>query len=122
MHCELTCCFNIHLGKTKVMFNSHAETSPVIVAGTTIEGLDSYVTLGKKIARNRALLLDVKIRVVLDWAAIGKVYAIMRSPKSTSETKRKLFNEYVPPVIIYGSSTQPLDGELQWLNVKWNKS
>lgn len=72
MHCEPTCSLSIHLGKTKVMFNSHTKPSPVIVAGTTIEGLDSYVALGKKIARNGALLLDVKIRVVLGWAAIGK--------------------------------------------------
>lgn len=40
---------NMHFGKTKIMFNSCTKPSPVIVEGMTIEKVDSYVYLGKKI-------------------------------------------------------------------------
>lgn len=48
---------------------------------------------------------EVKIRIELSWAAFRKVYHIVRSSKSTTETKRKLFNEYILLVMIYGSET-----------------
>lgn len=56
---------NMHFGKTKIMFNSCTKPSPVIVEGMTIEKVDSYVYLGKKITWDRALLLEVKRRSVL---------------------------------------------------------
>lgn len=59
-------------------------------------------------ASDGALFPGVKRRLLLGWAAFGKVYNIIRSPKSTIETKRKLFNEYLLPVITYGSETWAL--------------
>lgn len=47
----------------------------------------------------------VKRRIVFGCVAFGKVYSVMRSPKSTIEIKRKLFNEYGLPIMTYGSET-----------------
>lgn len=49
----------------------------------------------KKIAKECALLPEVKIKIVLGWAA----FDIMRSPKSPIGTMRKFFNEQVLPVM-----------------------
>lgn len=56
---------NMHHGKTKVMFNSHIKPSVIIVDGKIIKEVDSSVYLGKKIAREDTLLLEVQKRIVL---------------------------------------------------------
>lgn len=59
--------------------------------------------LGKKFTKDGTLHLEFKIRIEFGWTAFGKVYHIVRSSKSTTETKRNLFNEYILLVMIYGS-------------------
>ena len=39
---------NMHLGKTKVMFNEHTKTCKITVNGETILEFDSYVYLARK--------------------------------------------------------------------------
>ena len=39
---------NMHLGKTKVMFNEHAKKCAITVNGETIKEFDSYVYLARK--------------------------------------------------------------------------
>lgn len=39
----------MHLGKSKVMFNSYAKASPFNIDGKTFEEVDSYLYPGKKI-------------------------------------------------------------------------
>lgn len=46
---------------------------------------------------------------MLGWAAFGKVYSLMRIPKSTIKIKRNLFNEYVLAVMTYGSDIWALN-------------
>lgn len=41
----------MHLGKISHVFNSHTKQSPAVVDGKTIEEVDDYVYLRKKIAR-----------------------------------------------------------------------
>lgn len=90
---------SLNNGKINVIFNSHAKPTLVIVDGNTIEEVDSYVYIGKKIAS------ELKIRIELGLAVFGKVYNVKRNPKAVFETKRNLFNEYVLPVMNYGSET-----------------
>ncbi len=51
---------------------------------------------------------EIKRRIALGWAAFGKVGNIMRSRKASMKIKRKVFNEYVLPVMTYGSETWAL--------------
>ena len=70
---------NMHLGKAKVMFNNHASPADIVVDGTTIEQVQSYVYLGRTITQDSDLLPEVKRRIALGWAAFGKVNNITRT-------------------------------------------
>ena len=51
---------------------------------------------------------EIKRRITLGWAAFNKVNNIMRSRKASMQIKKKVFNEYVLPVMTYGSETWAL--------------
>ena len=54
------------------------------------------------------LLPEIKRRIALGWAAFSKVANIMKSRKASMKIKRKVQNEYVLPVMVYGSETWAL--------------
>ena len=99
---------SMNLSKTKVMLNESATTSTVAVDGNTIEKVDRYVYLGKTVTQAGDLLPEIKRRIALGWAAFGKVANIMKSRKASMNVKRKVHNEYVLPVMVYGSDTWAL--------------
>ena len=100
---------NMHLGKTKVMFNDHTNQTTVTVDGKNIEQVSSYVYLGKTVTNDGDLLPEIKRRIGLGWAAFGKVENIMKSRKASMEIKSKIFNEYILPVMAYGCETWALN-------------
>ena len=53
---------------------------------------------------------EIKRRIALRWAALGKGDNIIGSRKAdmNSKIKRKVLNEYVIPVVTYGSETLAL--------------
>lgn len=99
---------NMHLGKTKVMVNSHAPKAPVTVDGNNIEEVDSYVYLGRLLTPDGDLTSEIKRRITRGWAAFGKMDDIMRSKKASRKLKRKILNEYILPAMIYGCETWAL--------------
>ena len=99
---------NMHLGKTKIMLNNHTEKVTVEVDGKAIEEVEKYVYLGKTVSRDGDLMQEIKRRITLGWAAFNKVDNIMRSRKASMQIKKKVFNEYVLPVMTYGSETWAL--------------
>ena len=58
---------SMNLGKTKVMLNESAITSTVVVDGNTIEKVDRYVYLGKKVTQAGDLLPEMRSRGALHW-------------------------------------------------------
>ena len=56
---------NLHLGKTKVMLNKHAAPANVVIDGTIIEQVESYIYLGTTITQDGNLLPEVKRRIKL---------------------------------------------------------
>ena len=94
---------SMNLSKTKVMLNENATTSTVAVDGNTIEKVDGYVYLGKTVSQAWDLLPETKRRIALGWAAFSKVANIMKSRKASMNVRRKVHNEYVLPVMVYGS-------------------
>ena len=99
---------SMNLSKTKVMLNESATTSTVAVDGNTIEKVDRYVYLGKTVTQAGDLLPEIKRCIALGWAAFSKVANIMKSRKASTNVKRKVHNEYVLPVMVYGSETWAL--------------
>ena len=51
---------DMHLGKTKVMFNEHAKKCTITVNGENIKEVDSFVYL----------LPEIRKRIALGWAAL----------------------------------------------------
>ena len=74
---------NMHLGKTKVVFNKQVTPSPVTLDGKVIEEVDGYVYPGRMLTKNGDILPEIKRRVMLGRVAFGKVDNITRSTKST---------------------------------------
>ena len=100
---------SMSLSKTKVMLNETAITSTVTVDGNVIENVDKYVYLGKTVTQTGELLPEIKRRIALGWAAFSKVANITKSRKASMRIKRKIHNEYVLPVMVYGSETWALN-------------
>ena len=99
---------SMNLSKTKVMLNETFITSTVTVDGNVIEKVARYVYLGKTVTQAGDLLPEIKRRIALGWAAFSKVANIMKSRKARMNIKRKTHNEYVLPVMVYGSETWAL--------------
>ena len=58
---------NMHLGKTKVMFNDHVNKSTKTVDDKIIEEADSCVCLGKTLTRDVGLRPEIRRRIALGW-------------------------------------------------------
>ena len=99
---------SMNLSKTKVMLNETSITSTVTVDGNVIENVDRYVYLGKTVTQAGGLLPEIKRRIALGWAAFSKMANIMKSRKASMKIKRKRHNEYLSPVMVYGSETWAL--------------
>jgi len=63
---------NMHLGKTKVMFNEHTKKCTITVNGENINEVDSFVYLGKTVTKDGDLLPEIRERIALGWAALVK--------------------------------------------------
>ena len=60
-----------------------------------------YVYLGKTVTQEVDIMIpDIKRRIALGWATFSKLANIMKS--------RMIHNEYVLPVMVYGSETRAL--------------
>ena len=90
------------------MLNNHTEKATVEVDGKAIEEVEKYVYLGKTVSRNGDLMPEIKRRITLGWAAFSKIDNNMRSRKASMQIMKKVFNEFVLPVMTYGSETWAL--------------
>ena len=104
------------------MLNATSITSTATVDGNVIEKVDRYVYLGKDVTQAGDLLPEIKRRIALGWAAFSKVTNIMKSRKASMEIKRKVYIEYVLPVMVYGSETwAPKKAHVELLSVAQHK-
>ena len=99
---------NMNIAKTKVMLNTHCQKAPVTLDQTIIEEVNNFIYLGKQVTKDGSINEEVKRRIALGWAAFSKVDNIMRSRNAKIKIKRKVFDEYVLPTMIYGSETWAL--------------
>ena len=90
------------------MFNKFVIPIPIKIENTTLKKVEEYVYLGQMISSNGGLINEIKRRMKLEWVAMGKLRQIFRS-RMTLCLKRKLFNEFVLPVMTYESETWTLN-------------
>ena len=51
---------NLHIGKTKAMFNKQATPANIVVDSTTIEQVESYIYQSRTLTQDVNLFLEVK--------------------------------------------------------------
>ena len=94
---------SMNLSKTKVMLNENVFTYTVAIYRNVIEKVDRYVYLCKTVTQTGDLFPEIKRSIALGWAAFSKGANMMKSRKASRNVKRKIHNEYVLPVMVYGS-------------------
>ena len=96
---------SMNLSKTKVMLNENAFTYTVAIYRNVIEKVDRYVYIGKTVTQTGDLLPEIKRRIALGWAAFSKGANTTKNRKASMNVKRKrkIHNEYVLTVMVYGS-------------------
>ena len=90
--------------KTKVMFNSFIQPQQIKIDDEAIEVVEDYIYLGQNIKASYDHSREIKRRIGMGWSAFGKLNSIMNS-KLPLSLKRKVYNQCVLPVLIYGSET-----------------
>ena len=95
----------IHLsvGKTKVM--TTGDIGAVTVDGKDIEVVTKFVFLGALITDDGLCEKEVRRRTAMGKAAMGGLTSIWKDRGVTLETKVKLVNVLVFPIVLYGAET-----------------
>ena len=99
---------NMHLGKTKIMLNNHTEKATVEVDGKAIEEVEKCVYLGKTVSRDGGPNARDHETYHFGMGCLQQGRQHHEKPQSKHEDKKKVFNEYVFPVMTYGSETWAL--------------
>ena len=92
-------------GKTKVLRISTATTEPVRLDDDLLEEVNSFTYLGSVVDIQGGTKADVKARIGKARAVFLQLKNVWSSKDLTLQTKIKIFNSNVKPVLLYGSET-----------------
>ena len=93
----------LNVGKTKVM--TTGDIGAVTVDGKDIEVVMQFVFLGTLITEDGQCENEVRRRIAMGKAAMGRLTSIWKDKGITLETKVKLVNVLVFPIVLYGAVT-----------------
>ena len=96
---------NIHRGKSKVLKINSASTAPITLRGQPLEEVQSFTYLGSIINTIGGTDEDVKVRLGKARATFAQLRNVWRSGTLSTNTKIRMFNTLVKPVLLYGSET-----------------
>ncbi len=96
---------NVHKGKTKILKIGTDNDNPVVLEGTPLEEVDSFIYLGSIVDKLGGTEADVKARIGKARSAFTQLRNIWRSGKISLRTKLRLFNSNVKSVLLYGCET-----------------
>lgn len=92
------------------MCNRYAPSFRFKLDGKPIEITESFNYLGHNLHINGNLEVEIK-RIQLTWTAFGKLNYIFKSNIPLS-LKKKVFDQYILPVLTYGSETWTLSKKM----------
>ena len=97
---------NINITKTKIMLigTHHLVTLPNI-KGKNIEIVESFEYLGRILSNDNNDQKAVEHRIGKAWNAFSKMRSIITSKHLSMESKRKTYESYILPVLLYASET-----------------
>ena len=96
----------INIKKTKIMYIGHHEPNiPCKIGDKELEVVTSFEYLGRVISNNADETKAVEDRIGKGWGAFQKVVSIIADKHTSMITKRKTYETYVLPTIMYASET-----------------
>ena len=94
----------INLKKTVTMTtDKHQPELNIKIYGKPIKQVTQFIYLGHKISATCNSEITVKHRIGLGWAAFGKNEKILKSKRVPLYIKKKIYDVYILPVILYGA-------------------
>ena len=96
---------NIHRGKTKLLKVNTGNTPAVTLNDEAIEEVDNFTYLGSIVDKQGGTDADVRTRIGKARAAFIQLKNIWSSTDLTLNTKIRIFNTIVKPVLLYGAET-----------------
>ena len=97
---------NINISKTKVMFiGNHAKETACNINGVVFGKLDSFQYLERVITNNNNDTKAVEKLISKGWNAYNKVKAVLKDQKTPMSMKKKTFEIYILPCLMYDAET-----------------
>jgi hypothetical protein len=95
----------INIDKTKVMAVEKKRNKElhINISGKEVEQVDKFVYLGGLITANGSNEEDIQRRIGLTSQAFGKLNKIWRSKGITKNTKIRIYETLIKPILLYGS-------------------
>ena len=121
--------------KTKIQSLSPwiAPPASLSVPPNKVETVESFTYLGSVVNQNCSSAADILRRIALASSVLGRLTKVWNSARISVHTKFRLYNSLVLSVVLYGSATWTLNGELarkldafdttaqrRILNIRWN--
>ena len=116
----------INSTKTKYLTNDiHQNQHTITINNRPVEKVESYIYLGQKIEITRNnLTADLSRRKSLAWSAFGRMQDVFKSDIPNT-IKARVFDQYVLPVLTYGTETWALNkkiiNRLHWIRKTSNR-
>ena len=93
----------INVSKTKCMAtDKKSPTLNITIYGKPIKQVSEFIYLGHKLSSTNNGTVAVKHRIGLGWAAFEKNKTLLVSKRIPYHIKKKIYNTYVLPVVLYG--------------------
>ena len=96
----------LNMKKTKVMTTGHQVY--ILIDGTHLSKVDSFNFLGALINREASCKEEIRRRISLGRAALGKLRKALKNSDISRNTKTRLIQTMVFPVVLYGCESWTL--------------
>ena len=83
-----------------MFIGNHIEQTACNINGVVLENVDSFQYLGRVITNNNDRKAVEKL-ISKDWNASNKVKAVLKDQKTLMPTKKKTFETYILPCLVY---------------------
>jgi len=94
----------VHKGKSKIL-KVNNNTAPIRLEGEALEEVESFTYLGSVVVKWGGTDKDVKVRIGKARAAFHQLKKVWGSFELPRNTKIRIFNSMIKPVLLYGAET-----------------
>ena len=95
----------INIKKTKVMMIAASNEPPCVIGDDILEVVTSFEYLGRVLSNNADDMKALKNRISKGWQAFGKVKSVLTNKHMPMATKRKTYETYILPCVMYATET-----------------